>query len=298
MSGMAGRLRVAVTGTSGRVGRAMADHLGRDHEVIELPRAGWDFAAADTLSRIGALDFDLLVHPAAMTSLEACEDAPELAWRVNAEAPAALAQRCRRRGAGMIHFSTDYVLEGSRPGLRDESAAVGPLSEYGRSKLAAERAVLAEGGCVLRVSWVFGPERPAFPDQIVARALAGEPLAAVADKTSMPCFTADLAGWVAALIRQGVPGELLHACNRGEPASWRDVAGCVLDEMLARGALKERPPVVGQRLDEVAIFRVARPRHTAMASERLAARIGCELRPWPEAIRAHVGDLLARRLSR
>ncbi len=98
----------------------------------------------------------------------------------------------------MIFFSTDYVLGGDREGLHSENEAVDPRSVYAQTKVEAEAAVLAEDGCVMRVSWVswvFGPERAAFPDQIVNRAMAGEPLAAVADKTSLPCFTGDLVAW-------------------------------------------------------------------------------------------------------
>jgi dTDP-4-dehydrorhamnose reductase len=290
--------RIAVTGTTGRVGRALARRLATDHEVIELPRTDWDFSDPSTVERVGGLGFDLLVHPAAVTSLERCEEEPELARRVNAEAPAALAALCRRRGAAMIHFSTDYVLEGSSPGLQDESAAVGPLSEYARTKLAGEEAVLAGGGCVLRVSWVHGPERPAFPEQVVGRALAGQPLAAIDDKTSLPCHTGDLAEWVAELIDRGPGNELLHACNPGEPVSWKGMAEWVVEIMLERGALPGRPEMIAQHLDEVPFFKVRRPRHTAMATGRLAQRLGRPLRPWQEAMREHVTVLLDDLLSR
>lgn len=290
--------RVAVTGTTGRVGRALAQRLAANHEVIELPRPSWDFCDPSTVGRVGELEFDLLVHPAAITSLERCEEDPDLAQRVNAAAPAELAALCRRRGAGMIHFSTDYVLDGSAPGLRDESAPVGPISEYGRSKLAGEEAVLAEGGCVLRVSWVYGPERPAFPEQIVERALAGDPLAAIDDKTSLPCYTSDLAEWVSELVKRGPENELVHACNPGEPVTWKDMATWVLEIMVESGALSERPKVVSQHLDEVSFFKARRPRHTAMATDRLAERLGRPLRSWKESMRGHVKWLLNEGRSR
>ena len=290
--------RIAVTGTTGRVGRALADRLAVDHEVVELPRTRWDFSDPSTVDRVGGLEFDLLIHPAAITSLERCEEDPERARRVNGEVPAELAALCRQRGAGMIHFSTDYVLDGSSPGLRDESAPVGPISAYGRSKLAGEEAVLAEGGCVLRVSWVYGPERGAFPEQVVQRALAGEPLAAIEDKTSLPCFTGDLAAWVAGLVEWGAANELLHACNPGEPVSWKDMAEWVLEVMAGSGALAERPVVAAQQLDDVPFFKALRPRHTAMATDRLAERLGRPLRPWKEAMRGHVISLLDGFLSR
>lgn len=291
---MARSLRVAVTGTGGRVGRALADRLAADHAVVELPRKGWDFAEADTIRRIEALDFDLLIHPAAMTSPDVCEAEPEVARRVNAEAPAALAEICRRRGAGMLHFSTDYVFDGKGEEPLDESAPVGPLSVYGRTKAEAEQAVLAAGGCVMRVSWVFGPERASFPDQVLRKALAGEPLAAVADKTSMPCYTRDLAEWVSELIAGGGPqNEILHACNSGPTASWHDMAEQVLDGLEKRGRLASRPVVEVQQLEDADFFHAPRPRKTAMANARLAERIGRQPRDWREAMAEFVGRLLA-----
>ncbi|BCX47615.1 dTDP-4-dehydrorhamnose reductase [Haloferula helveola] len=288
-------MRVAITGTTGRVGRALADRLRGRHQVLELPRGEWDLAAPGLVSRIEALDFDVLLNPAAITSLEACEDDPALAERVNAAVPAELAESCRRSGRVMVHFSTDYVLGGADEGLHGEDVKVNPLSVYGSTKAAGERAVLDAEGCVIRVSWVFGPERPAFPEQVVSRALAGEPLAAVADKTSLPCFTKDLAGWIERLLEEGIRNELLHACNAGEPVSWNGMAEAILDQMVEAGALAARPEVEVQHLDEVSFFRATRPRHTAMATGRLASRLGEAPRHWREAMREHVAMLLISR---
>lgn len=283
-------MRVAVTGTSGRVGRALADRFAREHEVIELPRSGWDLADGDIAEKIAALDFDLLLHPAAMTSLEACEEQPALAERVNAVATAGLAAACARAGRGMISFSTDYVLDGATPGLHDEESRVAPLSVYASTKRRGEEAVLANGGCVMRVSWVFGPEKAAFPEAIVRKALAGEPLAAVGDKTSLPCFTSDLSEWVLALVERGIPNEVLHACQSGEPTSWHGMAMEVVRWLVETGRLDKVPEVEWQSLDEVAFFRAGRPRHTAMANGRLAERIGRMPRDWREALRAHLSE--------
>jgi dTDP-4-dehydrorhamnose reductase len=190
----------------------------------------------------------------------------------------------------MVHFSTDYVLDGATPGLHDEEAKVAPLSAYAATKRRGEEAVLAAGGCVMRVSWVFGAEKPAFPEAIASKALAGEPLAAVGDKTSLPCFTRDLSDWVLAVVEKGIPNEILHACQSGDPTSWRGMAVEVLAWLVETGRLSEMPEVRCQALDEVAFFRAVRPRHTAMATGRLAARIGQVPRDWREALREHLSE--------
>ncbi|MEM1084309.1 MAG: NAD(P)-dependent oxidoreductase [Verrucomicrobiota bacterium] len=288
-------MKIAITGTTGRVGRALADHFGPISEVRELPRTDFDLKSSDVVGRIAALDFDLLMNPGSMTSLEACEDDPELAMQVNAVVPGELAARCRASGRRMIHFSTDYVLDGSTPGLHDEDSPVAPASAYARSKLESEKRVLGEGGCVLRVSWVFGKERPAFPDLMMQRALAGEPLAAVADKTSLPTGTRDLSGWIERLIERRLPDTVVHACHGGEPVSWHGMAEVVVDELLVRGVLADRPKVEKQRLSDMGAFRAVRPRHTAMANGRLSGLIGGSVRDWEAALREHVAHQLISR---
>lgn len=284
-------MRLAITGTTGRVGRALAGRLSSAHEVIELPRGRLDLELSGGVGALAELDFDVLLNPAGLTSLEQCEEAPALARRVNAEAPEILARACA--GRPMLHFSTDYVFGGARPGLRSEDEEPAPLSVYGRTKAAGEKAVLAAGGTVMRVSWVFGPEKPAFPDQIVAKALAGEPLAAVADKFSLPCFTADLAGWVAGWLAAGTPPGVFHACNGGEPVSWHGMAVEIAEALAEKGIAV--PPVEPLVLAGLAAFRAPRPRHTAMATDRLATLLGAPPRDWRLALREHVDALLISR---
>lgn len=282
-------MRVAITGTTGRVGAALAAHLAHRHEVIPLPRSDFDLADSAMIeNRLAALECDVFLNPAAITSLEACEDDPRLAMRVNSAAPGKIALWAAARGVRVIHFSTDYVFDGETTVSLTEPVPAKPISAYGRSKLAGERAVLAHPGhLVLRVSWVFGMEKPSFVDQVFDSALAGKPLAAVADKLSLPTSTADLSAWVAELLETRAEG-LLHACNPGTPVSWHGMAGFVLREMVKRGVLPEVPPVAEQTLAGMAAFRAPRPRFTAMDASRLAATLGHPLRPWPEALAEHV----------
>ena len=211
-----------------------------------------------------------------------------MAMRVNAEAPAEIARWAADRGVPVFHFSTDYVFGGGNAELRGESDVAEPVNAYGRSKLAGERAVLAYSeNCVIRVSWVFGPDKPSFVDQIFDTALAGKPLAAVADKFSLPVSTSDLAEWMEQLIVRKTTG-VIHACNSGEPVSWHDMAVAVVEEMAACGILSGVPPVEKQSLSEITFFRAVRPRYTAMATTRLTATLGHAPRPWREALSEHV----------
>lgn len=288
-------MKLAITGTTGRVGRALADYFAERHDLIKLDRAAFDLSDPGLVPRLRELDFDTLLNPAAVTSLEICEDDPQLAQRVNAEVPGELAAMCRDSGRRMLHFSTDYVLAGEEPGLHGEDSPVGPRSVYARTKLAGERLVLDRGGCVMRVSWVFGPERMAFPDQVIERALAGETLAAVADKTSLPAGTRDLVKWVESVMKSGYPNEVIHACNSGEPISWHGMAEEIVGILVERGALAERPMIERQVLGEMSAFRAERPRHTAMATDRLSALLGGPPRDWKEAMREHVMERLISR---
>jgi dTDP-4-dehydrorhamnose reductase len=274
------------------VGAALARCLAARHRVIVLPRQEFDLADAAGMKRVLAeLECDVLLNPAGLTGVEDCLDHPDRAWRVNAEAPGELAAWALRHGVRLIHFSTDYVFGGREPGLRHEHDPVEPLSDYGRSKAAGEQAVLAlPTTCVLRVSWVFGPEKPSYVDRVRSQALAGEPLAAVADKFSLPTFTRDLAEWTHELVIADATG-IFHACNSGEPVSWHGLAEETVRLLHQAGELDAVPPVASQRLEETSSFRAVRPRHTAMATTRLTELLGRPPRPWQEALADH----LARR---
>lgn len=282
-------MRLAVTGTTGRLGAALLERLDGSHEVIALPRTVCDFADFASLdSALADLECDVLLNPAAISSVEACEEDPRAAMRVNSAAAGRLALWAADRGVRMIHFSTDYVFDGRLPGLRTEADPTSPVNAYGRSKLAGERAVLMHPGhLVLRVSWLFGPEKPSFIDRIIDLALAGEPLAAVADKWSLPTHTADLCSWVGDLLGKEVSG-VLHACHSGEPVSWHEMAEVIVAEMADCGVLPSRPQVAKMALDDNPAFKARRPRHSAMSCERMASHLSRPPAGWRESLRDYV----------
>lgn len=285
------RRRILLLGGSGRLGRVLTSAWRNRHALLQPGRAELDLAQPDRLTTaLAAFDFDTLVNTAGLTSPDACEDAPDLAWRVNAESPGRLAQLCAERGARLIHLSTDYVFAGDGFELLGEEAPTAPVNVYGHSKLASEQAVLAAcpGALVARVSWLFGDAGSDVPAAVLDRARSGLALDFIEDKWSAPTWTHELADWLELLItdRREVTG-LLHLCHSGA-ASWRDFAQAVLDLGHEVGLLPQALSTQGRRLAEFSGFRAARPPWTVMDNARLAGLLGTAPRHWREALRLHL----------
>lgn len=262
-------------GGSGRTGRMVCKAAQAAGWEVDSPtHAECNILHTEQLSdRVLCSHADAVVNCAAMSGLEACLDDPLAAHLTNAVAPAAMALACRHTGARFIHLSTDYVLEGHRPGLKNESTRCKPINIYGESKREGELQV-AEAlpeALILRVSWVCGnPAKPSFVESTLANAGAGRPLAAIADKYSLPTDAADIARVILELLPRPVSG-VLHVCSGGEPMSWYDCATCALQFAAEAGGIPTAPLVTRQRLKEATFFREQRPRHTAMNNEKLRA---------------------------
>ena len=284
------RLKLAITGTGGRLGGALARILGRSHQIISFNRGNLDLAKPVNVKRVlSETEFDALLNPAAMTSVDECEGVAALAEKVNTEAPAAMAEICRERGARFIHVSTDYVFDGEEPGARSEKDPTNPLGVYGATKLAGEQAVLKADpeALVVRTSWVFGPERPAFPDGIVRRAMQEERVEAIADKWSAPTFADDFAELIAPLLTNGSASGLLHLCNSGS-CNWQEYGQAALDIASAAGLELKTRKVEPLLLADMKQFVVPRPIHTAMDTSRYESFGHGSPRHWRDALEAHL----------
>ena len=288
---------ILIFGASGRTGqvvKATAEQAG--YEVLAPAHAECPLEQAEAVSDLVLVcGAQLVVNCAAISGLEACADDPLQAHLVNAVAPAAMALACRHTGARFVHLSTDYVLDGRRPGSRDESAKCRPVNWYGESKREGELQVLEAlpTAVVARVSWVCGnPQKPSFVESTLARALAGQPLAAVADKESLPTDAADIARAVLAL-GEGTYAGVVHVCSSGAPLSWWHCAQLALQAAVEQGALPAVPPVEQQRLDAVPFFREPRPRYTGMNNARLTTQLGIPMPTVQQAIGAAVQRYLA-----
>lgn len=281
--------RVLIFGAAGRVGsRAVQGFLAGGWEVAACVRNEVDLEDGDAVERRVAEDAaEVVVNCAAMSSLEACLDDPLAAHLVNAVAPAMMARACAREGKRFIHLSTDYVLDGRRPGLKGEDASCKPVCVYGESKREGELQVLEEypDAVVARVSWVCGyPGKPGFAEVVAQKALAGESLAAVADKFSLPTDVEDIVRILLTMCERPVDGGVWHVCSSGEPMSWHGYASAVLETLADMGFTEGKSGIVEQKLDEMLSFRDTRPRHTAMGNERLL-QLGIRMPEAREAIR-------------
>lgn len=292
------RRKILITGGSGRLGRTLQRHYATHHQLLTPTRQELDFNQLSTLpQQLQSMDFDLCIHCAAITSPDVCEDQPDLAWRVNAEAPGLIAAECQRRGAALIHLSTDYVFGGEGSTPLTESDPTAPVSLYGQTKLAAETAVLqaCPTALVARVSWLFGGGQACFPEQMLAHARAGRVVEAIGDKWSVPTCMDDIAVWLEQLWPQmpAIHGRL-HLCNSGL-ATWQTFAQATLDIAHETGQLAQPIRVQGNQLDAFTGFRARRPRYTPMANQRLTSLLGETPRHWQDALRAHLlGDSVLR----
>src|SRR5690606_7597568 len=189
---------------------------------------------------------DVVVNAAAHTAVDRAESEPDAALRVNALGPAALAQGCAATGALLVHYSTDYVFDGSgsRP-YREDDATV-PLRAYGASKLAGELAIRASGArhAILRTAWVYAAHGRNFLRTMLRLAGERDELRVVADQVGAPTPAAWIAGATAAVVRHGVAQSgTWHLVADGE-TSWHGFAEAIMAEAHALGLLERMPRVL------------------------------------------------------
>ncbi len=288
---MAEPLQILVLGATGRLGRAMVGRYSIGGFAVKaLSRAELNFEQPDQIGQsLAQHDFNVLINTAGLTDVDYCEAHPELSQVVNAETPEALARHCRERGARMVQLSTDYVFAGKEPGLLNEQSPTAPLNVYGRTKLEGERRVLAAlpEALVLRVSWLFGLEKPSFPDRVIRQALERLDVSAIDDKWSSPTYADDLCDWTLALLEQPAAQGVFHLCNAGT-ATWQQYG----DESLAiaerLGLPVKTNSVRGHTMDGFAPFLAERPRYTSLDTSHFTQTTGITPRPWERALEEYL----------
>ncbi|WP_053699719.1 dTDP-4-dehydrorhamnose reductase [Streptomyces sp. NRRL F-5755] len=220
--------RWLITGASGMLGREVCRLLAAEGEcALPLDRRSLD------LTDTRAVEFTLrrarptvVVNCAAYTDVDAAETHEQQAWRVNADAVRGLALACARRGARLLHVSTDYVFAGDATTPYAEDAPTGPRTAYGRSKLAGERAVLTalpHTGTVVRTAWLYGAHGRNFVRTMAERALRDATAQVVNDQTGQPTPARDVAERLLALGRGPARPGVFHA-TAGGLTTWYDLA--------------------------------------------------------------------------
>jgi dTDP-4-dehydrorhamnose reductase len=282
--------RIVILGAGGRLGAALARDYAADHEVIAWGRQTADLCEPDKVAdMVRQAAPDVVVNSAAMTNVDECEKERTKSELVNATAPGAVARAATDVGARLIHVSTDYVFSGEKktPYIEDDEPA--PVSWYGETKWAGERAVIGADPrhAVVRVSWVFGPDRDSFVDKALQTAMRGEPVKAVADKWSSPAYTADIGAAVKVLLSPEAPGGIYHVCNSGT-CTWLDWAAEAIAVAEQAGILAPGPKPEPLRLADISAMIARRPIHTSMTCRRIEKLLGAPMRPWQEALAEYV----------
>jgi dTDP-4-dehydrorhamnose reductase len=288
-------MKIVILGAGGRLGAALVCEYRDKYDVTGFNHAQLDLSNLDDVrEKLRALSFDVLINAAAFTNVDLCETERDRAFMINGEAPGIVAEICRERGAKLIHFSTDYVFDGEKRAPYTEEDEPKPISVYGASKLAGEKNVLAADGdhLVVRVSWVFGPNRPSFIDGIIKRAQENEKVDAISDKFSTPTYTHDIARMLPRFFDR-VEGSILHFANAGE-CSWQEYAQWALDCCHEAGLSLKARTVGALKLKDMSGWVARRPVYSVLSTEKYAQLGGTSPRTWRDA----VADYIARFYSK
>lgn len=289
-------MKILLTGATGQVGYELERSLQGLGEIITLGREQLDLSDLDSVREaIRQVRPALIVNPAAYTAVDKAESEPELAMRINGEAPGVMAEEARKLGAAMVHYSTDYVFDGSKAGAYTEEDPTCPINVYGRTKLAGEQAIQASGvpHLIFRTSWVYGMRGKNF--LLTMRRLAQErdELRVVDDQHGAPTWCRTIADATACALaslrsRNGhiaLDQDLLrersglyHLAAQGQ-TTWHGFAQTII----AHWSMERKPMVTPIATSEYPLP-AKRPVNSVLSCERFIGRF-CHLPRWDSALR-------------
>jgi len=298
-------MKILLFGCNGQVGWELQRSLAPLGELIALDFDSRDHAAdfsrpqqlADTVRAVAP---DVVVNAAAHTAVDKAESEPALAETLNAEAPRVLAEAAKQHNALLVHYSTDYVFDGSGSAPRDETAPTGPLSVYGRTKLQGEEHIRASGchHLILRTSWVYAARGGNFARTMLKLAAERDELSVVSDQVGAPTG-ADLLADVTAQAIRAVQREpalagTYHAAAAGE-TSWYGYARFVIDWARAQGL----PVQVGPQAIHAIASRnfptpARRPLNSRLDTRKLRTAFDLTLPPWQHGVLRMLMEACAR----
>src|SRR5579885_560802 len=271
---------ILILGANGQVGTELQRSFADAGEVT-----AWDHRTAD-LSRpeelrplIAQLRPTVILNAAAYTAVDRAESEPELAMTINATAPRVLAEEAAKTGALLVHYSTDYVFDGTKDGPWVETDATNPLSVYGKTKLAGERAIQEAGGTYLifRTSWVFGPHGHNFLLTMLRLGKERPQLRIVDDQIGAPTSSSAIANATRAVLKGAadIPSGIYHMSCAGQ-TSWYGFARAIFTQ----AATPEIIPITTEEYPTPA----RRPRNSVLSNQKLKTTFRVELPSWEEAL--------------
>ncbi|MGZ5060580.1 MAG: dTDP-4-dehydrorhamnose reductase [Usitatibacter sp.] len=288
-------IRALVTGAGGQVGAEVARALQGRAEVIALDRSGLDLEdTAGLAARLREARPQLIVNAAASTAVDRAEAEEPRARAVNATAPGVIAEEARRAGALLVHFSTDYVFDGTKAAPYVESDPTHPVNAYGRTKLEGESNI-AQSGCahlILRTSWVYGPRGRNFLLTMLRLARERDELRVVDDQRGAPTSSLQLARAVRRLVAPddaagAISGAALERLARSSGVYHASAAGETTWHGFATAIFAGAPPSIAPHAPRVLPIATRdyptparRPANSVLSSEKLARTFGVEIEDW------------------
>lgn len=279
--------KILLTGKNGQVGWELQRTLAPLGQVIARDSRELDLAdPAAIRAALRDIRPDWVVNAAAYTAVDKAESEPGPAWAVNGKAPGILAEEAKRLGALLVHYSTDYVFDGSKAGPYREDDPAHPLGVYGQSKLAGEQAVQAVGGehLILRTSWVYGGRGKNFLLTMLRLAREKEELSIVDDQIGAPTWSRLIAETTAQVLAQkqspSFQGGLYHLSAAGE-TSWHGFTQAILT---AQAAHLERLPRLRPIPSSAYPLPAPRPKNSVLANDKLSQNFGLALPAWQHGL--------------
>ncbi len=279
-------MRILLTGKNGQVGSELARSLAPLGEIVAHDRTSLDLADADAIySVVRDIKPAIIVNAAAYTAVDKAESEPNAARAINAHAPRVLAEEARKLGALLVHYSTDYVFDGTKTGSYVETDTTNPVSVYGCSKLEGELAIQASGcrHLIFRTSWVFGPRGGNF--LLTMLRLAGEKneLRVVDDQFGAPTSSSMIAEATAHALRVGGAEGLFHLTAAGR-TSWCGFASEIFN---AAGLNTLTTPLTSAQYPTAA----RRPLNSSLDCSKLSKAFSYTPPPWQEGMLACMRSL-------
>ncbi|HWA38225.1 MAG TPA: dTDP-4-dehydrorhamnose reductase [Burkholderiales bacterium] len=280
-------MKVLVTGVTGQVGAALLPRLA-GFEVVAVERAQLDLADPDLLSGfIRDTGPDIILNAAAYTAVDRAESERALAMKVNADAPAVLAEEAKRSGSLLVHYSTDYVFDGEKAAPYVENDPTNPLSVYGATKLAGEQAIVASGcrHLILRTSWVYAARGRNFLLTILRAAKERPELRVVNDQFGAPTSADAIADGTLRILKEKAEG-VFHMTCAGR-TSWH---GFAEEIVRCAGLAAAVTPITTAEYPTAA----RRPRNSVLDNAKLAKTLGWSMPEWRAEARRVLAQATAR----